>query len=258
MSFRPRLSRRGLRWGALAVGLYLLFLLVRLPAGVAIQWLPAAARSVALQFGPVEGSIWSGTLRNVHTPRLPLGDLHWRLSPLSLLRGRIGVRLQLTGDSGRIEGWLGYGFDGSLTASDLRGDVNLHAFDPLLQPVMLNGTLHIATLDTTFTPGRILHLDGEAEWRAARIGGVQDLALGQVRLEARPKGDGSTIRIDNQGGDLAVAGRLTLTRDGTWQLDATLQNRDATRQDLQQLLRFLGRPDSAGRYRFRQSGRLGW
>ena len=254
MRFRPTIP--GLRLWLLGIGLYLLFLLLRLPAALVLEWLPAGSLPPALQYRYVSGNIWSGTLHDVRIRRLALGDVHWRLTPWSLLTGRLGANLRLEGDAGDAGGWFGLGFGGTLAADAVAGTLNLHAFDALTRPVMLDGRLHLAGLSSAFKPGEHWHLSGEADWQSARIGGVQDIDLGNVHLAAEPKGDGSTIRIRNQAGDLQVEGSLLLDKNGGWQLDTRIANRDANRKDIQQLLRFLGRPDASGRYRFRASGKV--
>ncbi len=253
MRSRLRLNRTAARWTLLAFGLYLLFLALRLPAGMVLQRLPLPA---VLHIGHASGSLWSGTLHDVRFRQLALGQLHWSFTPWTLFTGSLGAAVHLEGRSGRLRGWLGYGLGGALEVGDLRGRLNLSAFDSLTRPLVLDGTLHFTSLAARFEPGTRIRLDGQAEWRPALIGGVQDLSLGRVHLEAAERGDGSRIRIRNQDGDLALDGHLDLDPAGTWLLDLTLQNRDANRKDLQQILRFLGRPDSTGRYRFQRTGRL--
>ena len=249
----PHLNRTALRWTLLAIGLYLLFLALRLPAGVILPRLPLPS---ALHYAHASGSLWSGTLHDVRIRQLGLGQLHWSFTPWTLFTGSLGADLRLEGRRGRLRGWLGYGLGGTLEARGIRGRVNLASLDGLTRPLVLDGTLHLESLAARFEPGSRLTLAGQAEWRPALIGGVQDLSLGRVRLEAAERANGSRIRIRNQGGDLALDGHLDLDAAGTWRLDLTLQNRNANRKDLQQILRFLGRPDSAGRYRLQRTGRI--
>ncbi len=253
---RIRLAIPGLRWWLLGLGLYLLFLLLRLPAATALAWLPQGTLPPGLQFRHAQGTVWAGTLRDARVAKLALGDLHWRLTPWSLFTGRFGTHVEVDGAIGRASAWIGTGFGGNWRVDDVQGTLQTSAFDPLVRPLMLDGKLLLKGLSAEFEPGVRWQMEGAAVWEQARIGGVQDIALGSVSLTARPRGDGSLVRIENRDGDLAVTGQLTLGKDGSWRLDASLQNRDASRQDLQQMLRFLGRPDSAGRYRLQRAGRL--
>ncbi len=251
-----RLTIPGLRLWLLGIGLYLLFLLVRVPAARVLAWLPADTLPTALHYRYASGSIWSGTLHDVRFRRLALGNVHWRLTPWSLLGGRLGAVLQVDGEAGKAGGWFALGPGGALAADEVAGTLNLHAFDHLVRPIMLDGRLHLAGLAADFEPGDHWHVNGEADWQSARIAGVQDVELGSVHFTAKPRGAGSIVRIRNEAGDLALDGSLHLNKDGGWQLDTTIGNRDAGRKDIQQLLRFLGRPDASGRYRFRASGKV--
>lgn len=78
--------------GVAALVIWLLFLLVSLPARFALQFAPLPP-NVAV--GGVEGSIWQGSIDALLVDDMLLRDVQWQLRPLALLRGQLAADIQL-------------------------------------------------------------------------------------------------------------------------------------------------------------------
>lgn len=82
----------------LLIGLTLAVLLALfLPLRIVFDASGLASRGVSAR--SIEGSVWSGTIRDLRLGRLSLGDMDARLSPLALLNGEIVLGMTRAGDS---------------------------------------------------------------------------------------------------------------------------------------------------------------
>jgi len=69
------------------------------PARVAYQWFVPEG----IQLGGIEGSIWSGSAREMSGGGMYLRDVQWRLHPLRLFTGKLGLGIEASPGSGIIE-----------------------------------------------------------------------------------------------------------------------------------------------------------
>jgi hypothetical protein len=104
-------------------GVILLF-----PARVAYQWL--APDGVSL--GGIQGSIWSGTAREVNGGGLYLRDLRWRMRPLRLFTGKLGFDVEAVPGNGFVEAGIALGLGGAVSISKLTASGSLQTFAGML------------------------------------------------------------------------------------------------------------------------------
>lgn len=249
------MSRKALlRWALPAGAVFLMFLVLTLPARHVLGWLGGG------QFAAqgIDGTPWRGRVQRLAVRQTALGPVVWQLRPLRLLTGRLEYRLFVQSGAGGGELRAGRALFGapyvreaqlSLPAADLARQLRLTL-------VGLGGDF-LLDLDTLrLSGGWPGELAGELRWQGARLTQPQRLDLGDLRLRLELRGGDIVGILGDDGGPLELGGELTLTQDRGYRLDALLKPRAAAAPQLRQSLGLLGNPDAQGRYRLQYSGTL--
>lgn len=133
-----------------------------------------------------EGSIWSGTLRDVSIDGVSLGDFSAKLSPLKLLSGAAAIQLRaLSGEPAAatlVATFGNYGADNVTTRLVLPG-----AFDPLpVESINLEGA------SVRFSRNGCASAGGQV--RVTLAGTLAGISLGQ-QLLGTPRCDGKILNL---------------------------------------------------------------
>jgi hypothetical protein len=238
--------RRALGVGAGALLLYVLFLVVTLPAAWLADGVSRASRK-AVQLQEPEGSVWSGSGRLVMTrgPR-EFGQMKWSVNPLWLFAGRLHLNVQLSGGQTQGQGALRVGYR-SLSLKDFEAAVPAELAPVLYSPAALidpKGQLRLRTSSLDVS-GNGLQGTAELTWQGAgvRVGGTNP--LGDYRLDVNGQGENAQLTL------ATLSGRLQLNGQGQWQTTTgalRFQGSAAATQpdpQLDLLLNMLG-PDQGG------------
>jgi len=244
---------------ALAAAVFLLsfggFLAAGVPAGWLVQRVNTRLAPVQASLSDAHGTAWHGSGQLVYAGTT-LGHLDWTTSPWPLVHGTLSARLHLRGSSLDAHARLTGGNQG-LTLSHLRGRSDLPLLARLANlPTALKGTL-VANLDTVSIgpDGMLESASGRLEAHDARLSDF-GVNLGTLALQLQPSGQGVNGVLQNSGGDLNLRGRLTLRKNGTYTLHATLKPHAGQNRLRDGLSAVLGSPDQQGRYHYDTRGRL--
>lgn len=248
---------------ALGLAVYLLSLVVLLPASLVFKPLTAelTKRVPGLTLIGVEGEIWDGRIRRVSYRDSSLGSAEWSLSPLPLLLGRVDIQWRLEDGSDYLNGALAVSLlsGEKIDMEGLEGRLAVDratAFIPYV-PVVPTGSLALRLEHTAIEAGHISTMEGKIVWSGAGLSAPQSLDFGTLTMEITPLESGGVRgRVADQGGPLSLSGELTLDQQGAYQFDGQLAAGPGAKLELQNALKLLGRPDSAGRFRVNRSGRL--
>ncbi|CAN5221000.1 N/A [soil metagenome] len=173
----------------------------------------------------VEGSVWSGALREAQVGRIALGDLHVAVSPFALLvgRARIGLSGQTTDLGRNVRGAIemsrhSFGFDG-MTARLPAGNI--------FAPVPISA-LDLDSVSVKFDSGICQRAGGRV--RASLSGDVGGINLGQgIAGEARCDAGALLLPLASQAGTESAA--LRLWQDGRYHADLTIRSDDPAAAD---------------------------
>ena len=237
---------------ALVLLLILVAILAQWPARHGIGRLSAAG----LDLGGIQGTVWSGSAARGSFRGLRLGTVRWTVDPKALLGLALRADIQIDGPDLTATGTARRSFNGAIElhgvqaripAAWLQGIIN----EPFLE---LDGDLWME-LDRARigADGRLVLLEGESRWRAARLGGRLAADLGTLRVTWRTESPGVILGLlADGGGALELSGTVTVSMDH-YEIDARLGARgDAV--PLRQALELFGRPDAAGRVQLRIGG----
>ena len=248
-----------LRYILLALLLYLIFLLATLPAqlvyGYAKQML---GPKLPLTLTEIDGSIWSGRAGQSKVATQLLNTVQWEFRPLSLLAGRVELNLELTVTDGYAKGIAGASVLGNFYLRQLEGLVPMTYVAKVAKIEALKpaGALGINLDSLEFKGQSITALSGNVAWHGAELTLLKPMRLGDFKVTLETGNEGIKGVLSDAGGPLQAEGLLTLDTEGGYQFNGALALRDTSQTDLANALRSFGRPDSAGKYRLKQAGKL--
>jgi hypothetical protein len=248
------MSLKGAIW--LAVAIFALTVLVRMPAGLMPLLLPAAIHCES-----PDGTLWQGSCAQLRSGGLELSDLQWTLHPASLLRLQIAADLHSTDPRATGQTRMILRRDGVLELEALQAQVPLQGGLQLL-PQGWSGALDLALERASVQNGHLIALQGRITLRQLHIEQpTADLGNFELDVPAPPaaaSGAPSPIvgQLHDLGGPLSVQGELRLSSDGAYELSSTLQPRSGASEALQQALRMLGPLDAQGRYGLSLAGTM--
>ena len=238
--------------------IYLLFLVINLPASMAWSMAPEDVKRT-VSISNMQGSAWSARADNIVIKGFELGKADWTVNPLALVLGQLGGKLNVRHALGQMETGYNLSADQTIELSNVNGEFSAAILDAAIVPFMLAGSIH-SQLESVQIQGRsLLTATGELQWRDASITGVADVSLGNITFKASPEAKGTKLQVSNEGGVIAISGDIRVTGNGRYRLNLLLSSRDNRNTDLKNMLAVLGRADAQGRVRFNQAGRLpGW
>lgn len=247
----------------LVLAFTLAWIVVLAPATVMARLLPA---NTPLVVQGITGTVWSGNVAQAGLTEdgqvLILGQLSWRVRPLSLLHLLPCVDIAFADSAlsaapqGTVSGTACVSAVGALTLRDVNFELPARYF---LRSTDLRLGGEIAGLLTTLSwqAGRLTALDGQGLWSNARI--VSDdlnLSLQTLPFDFRRDSDSSLVVQMDNGALLAqqtatplhVSLQSTVSLDGSFYTRAKLTVQSQTPTSVIELLDLLADPQGAGRY----------
>ncbi|MDU0353231.1 type II secretion system protein N [Paraglaciecola aquimarina] len=241
-----------LKWGSVCLVIYFVFLIVKLPA---IVVLPKLQLPPDVKISGVSGTIWHGHAQRITYQGLPLENVNWSLSFLSLLLQDINLQLK----AGNIRQTEQIALNGQLqiSADNIQAS-NLQAYIPadiammslpLPIPVQAEGRfkVQLITADYDYSTG-CQTLEGQGQWLNAKVAGVGNtIGLGNFN---------ATITCQQQQLLLTVKEPNSLGLDAQVKVAANLQFNVTGRfkpstelpKEVHQAAQFFGKQDSKGYY----------
>jgi len=235
---------------------FLLFLLALAPARLAESWLASAN----IESAGLTGTLWQGEARQLVVGRLILSEVHWTLSPLRLLTGRLSADVRLRLVDGSAHGRVVLAPGNRIALRDVALDTSLDTLGYGLG-LPLSGGAVIAEIDA------LRLADG---WFTMLVGTVRlaELQLPIPALAGTPPGgfiaSFAATRIDeenplqgtleNLGGPLELNARLTLTPPANYDISGSAQPLAGAPAEIGQALAMLGPRQPDGSYEFMLAG----
>ncbi|GLP95915.1 type II secretion system protein N [Paraferrimonas sedimenticola] len=242
----------------LSVLLYLVFMLVLLPARFVAQLAPLP-NNVSLS--GVTGSLWNGEIGQLNIDGKRIEYLRWQIHTSKLLMGKLEAAVQV-GDSRSYlhgNGELGYGFSGAFV-NQLKLTADISYWLPansLPMRTQASGQVDLLLRDAQQGQPWCETLMGSLEvvnLEAANNFG--DFGLGNFNLGLSCDAGELVAVATEDSNQLGVLGQLRLLEGGKYQLTGSVRQVETQPKELQQVLSFLGRPDAKGRYPLEFSGTI--
>jgi len=235
----------------LAVAVFLVTLLVRLPAQLLLPLLPAEVTCAA-----PAGTIWRGRCEQLRVGTWSVGQLSWSLHPVALLRLRVAADVASQDPAVRAQAQLELARNGDLMISALAATIAVPGGSG---PVAAgaSGTLLLAIDSARVQRGHLVAVQGKVDLQQLRIENPA-ADLGSFELKFAPANESGPImgQLSDTGGPLSVVGLLQLSPSGSYDLEGSIAPRANAGANLTQLLQLLGPPDPQGRRAFSLAGSL--
>jgi hypothetical protein len=238
----------------LAALVFLVTLLVRLPAGVLLAHLPGT-----LQCSGISGTMWRGSCGELAFGPRRVSEVRWLLHPASLLRARVALDLSCADPAATGQAYLEWSPGGELLVEHLAATLGAPLLTGLL-PGGWSASMQLAIGRARARAGHLVAIEGTAQLqqlRAPRIAfGSYELAFAPAAGAELPAGAPMQGTLRDLEGPLSLRGIMRLTPEGRYELSAKLAAHEDASPALQQLLELLGPPDAQGARDFSFAGTL--
>lgn len=235
----------------LAVAVFLITLLVRLPARVLLPLLPAELACAA-----PDGTVWRGTCEELRVGTWSVSQLTWSLHPAALLRLQIAADLESQDPAARGHAQVELARNGDVAITALAATVAMPSGAGLM-PAGASGTLLLAIDSARIQGGHLVAVQGKVDLQQLRIENPP-ADLGSFELRFAPPNEAAPMvgQLTDLNGPLSVIGVLQLSPTGSYELEGSIAPRPNAGANLTQMLQLLGPPDTQGRRAFSLAGSL--
>jgi hypothetical protein len=144
---------------------FLLILISQAPVGIVRWMLDTTGRASLIG---ASGTLWRGEGELLVQQR-SVGFVTWDLQAVTLLQGKLGYHVTVTGTGQDLEGLIQAGFSGVLLKFD--GNVNYVALNPWLAPynIVLSGDFALANVTARVHDGYPEETGGEVTWTGGPV-----------------------------------------------------------------------------------------
>ncbi len=241
------------------VVVFLVSLIAHIPANWVYGQLPLN-RQVQLQ--GISGTIWQGRAEQIVVEKQRLGQVSWDFDGWRLLMGKAQYQFRLGRNSDiklNAKGEVGVTFSGPYASNIFASIPVEHVLQQLnLQvPIDVSGQLELSLAQYDYAAPWCQHAQGNVVWSAGQI----DSPLGSLEpgpVIADLSCQQQDIKLDGkQNSDqVSSAFNVSLDEKSQYHLDAWFKPGAKFPPSLANQLKWLGQPDSQGRYPFNFSGRF--
>jgi general secretion pathway protein N len=222
----------------------------------------AALTDGRVRVADAAGTVWNGSGDLVLLPKGTRRAIAWHLDAWPLVMGEARGNLAVAGNPAvRAEFAYGphrtelRGFDFSLPVDGLLQSAGVP------QAVLGAGGSLVAHVDRFVQTPQTIDADLSLQWRDASLPSLQPglrIALGDIQAELRGNGAEAAGALANRGGDVDIAGRISVNAALAPRIDATVRPRAGLDRDraeaIATALSLMGAPDGQGGYRLAWSG----
>lgn len=240
----------------LAALVFLLTLLVRLPASVLLRLVPGPWRCT-----DASGTLWHGSCGEFTDGRHGVSELHWTVHPAALLRARIALDVRSEDPAASGQAYLEWQPGGALLIEHLAATLSPQELTALL-PGGWSASLQLAIDRAQVRAGHLVALEGTLELQQLQLRGSRT-TLGSYELAFPPAADAAAAAdaamqgtLRDVEGPLSLHGQLQLQPAGSYEISGKVAAREDASPALQQLLEALGPADAGGEREFSLEGTL--
>jgi hypothetical protein len=244
MSFRMALL--------LAAVIFLVTLLIRLPARLLVSFLPGD-----ITCEDISGTVWQGSCGQLRSNGLSIAGLSWKLHPLALLRATISADLSSADPGNGGTGSVEVQRSGDISITELHASLALPAGSGVLPPGA-SLVLMLALPSAKVHDSRLVSIAGTVDMKQLHISNPPaDLGSYELQFPAGESQSTMNGQLRDLEGPLEVNGQLTLQPSGSYEVNGTVASRASASEDLNKALQlFLGPADTQGRRTFSLAGSL--
>ncbi|MGF1759067.1 type II secretion system protein N [Photobacterium sagamiensis] len=245
----------GTTFGAVLIG----SLIAHVPASWLWQQMPPVK---GLMVAGISGTPWQGVASQVRWQEQNLGRVQWDMSLAALLTGKASFAVRFGKGSDLAfdgRGTVGYGTSGAfaenLLVSVPAQNILKYARAPI--PATVTGNLELTVRDYQYQAPYCSALDGSLAWTSANIRSpLGEINPGPVIADLGCEQGQLTAQASQSSADISSDWQASLAVNQSYSLNGWFKPGAEFPPQLGQQLKWLGNPDSKGRYKIAYSGRL--
>ncbi|MFQ3196360.1 MAG: general secretion pathway protein N [Paraglaciecola sp.] len=242
-----------LKWGFPCLLVYMVFLIIKLPAVQVLARLPLPED---IQLNGVSGTIWNGQAQQLLVRGLPIEQLSWQLAFLPLLTGTAQVYV----DGGNIRQMDEISIKGDISvAKDKLQADNLQLYLPtdwviasLALPIAINasGRFKLVLQELDYS-GHCQILNGKGHWLKAQVqGNSQPILLGNFDADLSCVNQEIVLTV-NEPNLFGLSAVARIPADFNFNISGRFKPDDELPQEVHQAAQFFGQKDGQGYYSIR-------
>lgn len=240
------INKKNIKYIFLVLILYFFFLIINLPANIVFSVINIPDN---IKITSISGTIWSGEIRKLKYSGIDFGSVNWKLHPLNLLLGELSADVSVVNKKQYFKSEVNFSSSGKIELEETRFQINLSS----LQPLTYGMPFSYAGYASGYFPVSFFHknnyvgINGKLSLSNMEMISPQQQSFGAFSIDFRAEKEGATSgRIKDSGGQLNIAGQLTLSKNGRFNIEAKLAAREKN-SELERVISFLGGKDASGR-----------
>lgn len=255
--------KTGIQLTLLGLAAFLIFLVVSAPAAILTK---TVEHYTPAHFQNVTGTLWNGGAGGLQISGINAGPVTWKIHPGSLLRGVLGVELQLGRQAPatplRGNAAIEAGLFGGVTVKQAHlGADAAWAFAMAAIPIAATGQLALDIDRLVVDPQKPLpKIQAVVQWLNAGVSypSVYDLGAYRLQLAHQPEDEPQTVvgTIRDIDSPLKINGTIQLDAGYNYTLNVNVSTTPAAPADLQRVLPLLGNRKPDGSVDIRRRGNL--
>jgi hypothetical protein len=205
----------------------------------------------------IDGTVWSGQISVLEIGPVSMESVTWELHPTQLLFGKIVMDVSSNGQKITASGVLGVDvLDNSLYLQDLDTKISAAYISQIAGDNMVeaNGIVIADIKNIEISDGLLSQATGNLQWQQAGIAAPIETHLGDLHMDISTLENGIKAVLSDKGGPLIADGIVNLKQDGSYQFNGKFASRDSSQPQIDDGLRFLGRPGVDGKVTVSFSG----
>lgn len=242
--------KQSLTWGALGLCVYMVFLVIKLPA---VQVLGYLSLPPEIKLQGVKGTIWQGQALNATIQGLPVSTITWSLDFWPLLLGNISADIS----AGNIRQVDAIAFNGEVVfASDRLQLDNVQAYFPtnlmmtllpLPFPVKAEGRFKVQVAELDYRQS-CQTLKGSGQWLNAKVAGGEGMIdLGNFTADMSCENNDIILSV-KEPNSFGLTAQATIPADLKFSVTGRFKPNANLPEEVHQAAQFFGKQDSQGYY----------
>lgn len=233
---------------------------VHLPVKAVLDYAPMPKQ---LKIEGATGTLWQGSAKNIRWQRQNLGELQWQLQPTQLFTGRVeaqvrfgrGSDMQVTG-----RGLVGYSLSGAYAENIIASipvEKVMEVAPAIPVPIDITGQVELNLRSYTYAAPYCGSAKGTVVLSSDVVGTpLGDLSVGPVIADFTCQENELEFKGEQKSSHVESGFTATLNAKRQYTSQAWFTPKADFPDELGQQLKWLPDPDTSGKYRFNNKGRI--
>ncbi|HJL93569.1 MAG TPA: type II secretion system protein N [Woeseiaceae bacterium] len=232
--------------------LFILALVIQLPATISQQWL----ENNHIKVNGINGTIWNGRASEADINGWYLRDIKWEFIPKKLLSGEISYKLSMYPFNGLIHTILTLKSDKTINFNKLEGNLSHGTLEAIFPYFGIDSAIKLNIKEIIIDSGVPTLINGKITLNNLVIKGLSNQPVGSYEIELITQSNQIIGSFDDIDALLDVAGTITVSRKGKYTLTGIVSSNAFTPDNIKTMLTFLGTANEKNQRNFRFEGEL--